>query len=102
MPMCTAGQTGLDFMFNFEFIKAVLCTYSSPSGGVFVVGTLVFGAIGLSSFIRTGSPIIPLGLLMLGGGAILGTVGGVFTTIATVLFLVAAGGVFAYVYYRWG
>lgn len=102
MALCPSGQTGLDLMFQFEFIKAVTCTFAVPAGGVLVVGTIVFGAIALSSFIRTGSPIIPLGLLMLTGGAVMSTVAGVATTIATVTFLLVSAGAFAYLYYRWG
>lgn len=89
-------------MYDFEFIQAVTCTFAGPAGGVLVVGTIVFGAIAMSSFIRTGSPIIPLGLLMLTGGAVMSAVAGVATTVATVTFLLVSAGAFAYVYYRWG
>jgi len=87
------------YLTDFEFIKAFTCTFAN-SVGLLVAGTLVYGGIGLFTYVRTGSIIVPFVLLVLVGGAVLSQVAGVFTTAATLLFLLTGAGVITYLYAR--
>lgn len=95
--MCDPSMTGFEYLLNFEFIKALTCTYANPIGFL-VVGLLVYGGISLSIYIRTGSIIIPFVLLLLTGGVVMQQVAGVAVAIATLVALGAGAGVVTYVY----
>lgn len=101
MSVCPASPDTFSLLTEFEFIKAVLCTYSVPVGGIYVVGLFVFGAIGLYLFIRQDSVILPLGVVMMGGGSILSVVEGPVIAIAAILILVVPAGYVALVYNRY-
>lgn len=96
---CSAGKSGPEYLVDFQFIEAITCTYADPAG-MLVLGMVVYGAIGLSVYIRTGSPVIPAILLFLTGGAVIPFLAAPATAAATVLVLCAGGGVVAYLYYR--
>lgn len=97
---CSADKSGPEYLTDFQFIEAVTCTYADPVG-MLVLGMVVYSAIGLSIYIRTGSAIIPTILLFLTGGAVMAQVAAPFTAAATILVLVAGGGVVAYLYHRY-
>ncbi len=97
--MVCNGSSGIDYLLDFEFIKAVTCPYADAAG-LTVVGLIVFGAIASSIYIRTGSMMLPFGLVMLTGGAVMGAVAGPAVAFATVLVLATGGGVMAYLYAR--
>jgi hypothetical protein len=98
MAVCD-GTPGWEHLVNFEFIKALTCTYGDAMG-MLPFGLLVFGAIELSLYIRTGSVIMPFVVLLLTGGALMGMVAGVATAIATVLVLCAGAGVMTLLYVK--
>lgn len=100
MAVCDGFTSGPDAVANFEFIQAVTCTYAVPAGFL-MVGLLVFGAVAGSIYIRTGSVIIPFGLVLLTGGAILTTVAAPAIAFVVITFFLVGGGVVAYAYYRW-
>lgn len=100
MSMCDPAKDFGDYLVNFEFIKAPTCTYSDPAG-LLVVGLLVFGAIALTSYIETGTVIIPFVLLLTTGGAVLTMVAAPGIGIATILLLVTGAGAMTYLYYRY-
>lgn len=100
MQMCTEGKDGVDYITDFEFMAAVGCPYFDVAG-LLVVGTLVYGAIAGSIYIRTGSVIIPFGLLFLTGGVVMAQVASVAVGLATAVVLLVGGGVVAYVYYQY-
>ncbi len=99
MAVCSASTTGFEYLLQFEFIKAVTCTYANAAG-LLVTGLLVYGSISLSIYIRTGSVIIPFVLLLLTGGAVMSQVAGVATAVATLVLLATGAGTLTYLYYR--
>lgn len=97
---CEAGVGFNDHLTNFEFIKAVTCLYADTAG-FFVVGMLVYGAVGLSIYIRTGSVMIPAILLLLTGGAIIPQIASPGVALAAIIVMASGAGVFAFLYYRY-
>lgn len=95
------GGAGHELITEFEFIRAFTCTYADVVG-LLVLGMIVYGAVSLSIYIRTGSVIIPLVLLMTTGGATVAAMSPPAVTAATLLVLFGGGGAIAYLYYRYG
>lgn len=95
--VCDPNISGFTYLLDFEFIKALTCTYANVAGFL-VVGLLTYGAISLSIYIRTGSVIIPFVLLLTTGGAVMTQIASVGTAIATILLLVTGAGVITYLY----
>lgn len=100
MQMCPGG-TLESYVYEFEFVKAFFCPAASSVGGPEVLFTFIFGAIGLSIYVRTGSAAMPTILVLLTGGAILSTVAAPALSIAALLILVVAAGSMTYVYWRY-
>ncbi len=98
--MCDPAMSGADYLTNWEFMKAVTCTYANAAGYL-VTGLLVYGAVSLSIYIRTGSVIIPFVLLLTTGGAVMQVVAGPATAIATILLLCVGAGSITLLYYRY-
>lgn len=95
--MCSAGMKGYEYLTQFEFIKAFACTFAN-SMGLYVFGTLVYGGIAISIYIRTGSAMIPLVLLLLTGGVVMSQVAAPAVGVATILLLVMGAGVLTILY----
>ena len=95
--MCDASQSFADYLTNWEFVKAFTCQYANTTGFV-VLGLIVYGAISSSIYIRTGSFIIPFGLLLMAGGAALSQMASVAIPVAVLLILVVPAAVMAYLY----
>lgn len=100
MAVCQSGTTFAEYLRSFEFIKAFTCSYFDAAG-VLTVGLMVYGAIALSIYIRTGSIIIPVVLLLLTGGAVMTQIAGVGIAIATVALLTTGAGVTTYLYHAY-
>lgn len=98
--MCDASKDFGDYMTEFQFIKAPVCTFADPAGFL-VVGLLVWGAISLSIYIRTDSVMIPTVLLLLTGGAVMSQLAAPATAVAGILILCSGAGIFTYLYYRY-
>lgn len=98
-PYCDTSMSGVDYVRDYAFLKAFACTYASVAG-LAVVGLFVYGAVSLSIYIRTGSTLIPMVLLLLTGGAVLPAVASPGVGIATVMLLTTGAGAFAVLYYR--
>jgi len=98
--MCDPAVGGLELLLDFEFISAFTCTYANVVG-FFVLATVVYGAVSLSIYIRTGSVIIPFVLLLTTGGATMSQIGGPGQTIATIVLLVTGAGAMTYLYYAY-
>lgn len=98
--VCGASKSGFEYLLEFEFIKAGICTYAD-SAGVLVVGALVYGAISMRIYIRTGSFVIPFVLLLTTGGAVMTQVAPIGTGIAMLLLLTVAAGTITFLYYRY-
>lgn len=99
MAVCDGSTTGTEYLLDFEFIKAVTCTYADPLG-LLVFGLLVYGAIALSIYIRTDSITIPVILLFLVGGAVTPQLAGPAAGIATIAVLVTGAGALTLVYLK--
>lgn len=95
---CSKGYGFQDYLFEFRFIDAFSCFASDMVGGFVVIATLVFGAIALSMYIRTGSLVLPGILTLLTGGVVLSTVGAPALSIATIGILVLGAAAIAYAY----
>lgn len=98
--VCDPSVAGQDYLTQFEFIKAFTCTYASAAGFL-VTGLLVYGAISLSIYIRTGSVAIPAILVLLTGGVVVVQLAAPAVAVATILVLVAGAGVLTYLYYSY-
>jgi hypothetical protein len=73
---------------NREFIQAFSCVYADASGGLIVVGTLVWFCISAMSYIRTGGSFgMPVVFTLIFGGAVLGQVTTPVLGMAAVLVL---------------
>jgi len=97
---CDTSMAGIDYVRDFAFLKAIACTYASIAG-LAVVGLFVYGAVSLSIYIRTGSTLIPMVLLLLTGGAVLPAVASPGVSIAVVMLLTTGAGAFAVLYYKY-
>lgn len=90
---CPSGPYRTDAAFeaigSLDLWEAGFCTYGVPMGEM-VVGLLFYGAVGLTLFIRTGSPMIPFVLVLILGGTILAQMASVVSSFAAVLVLLAA------------
>lgn len=94
------GGTLESYLFEFEFVKAFFCPAAESVGGPEVLFTFIFGAIGLSIFVRTGSAALPAILVLLTGGAVLSTLAAPALGMATLLILVIGAGSITYAYWR--
>lgn len=86
-----------EYLQDFEFIKAMTCTYANAAGFL-VTGLLVYGGISLAIYIRTDSLVIPFVLLLTTGGAVMAQIASVGTAVATIVLLTVGAGVMTYVY----
>lgn len=98
--LCDPAMGGTDYLLNFEFIKAISCTYANAAG-LLVTGLMVYGAISLAIYIRTDSVTIPAVLVLLTGGAVLSQVAAPAMAVATVLVLTTGAGTITILYYRY-
>jgi hypothetical protein len=96
---CT-GKAPTAHLLDFEFVKAIACTYGN-SAGILVVGLLVYGGIAGSIFIRTGDIRIPVVLTLLTGGAILPQVAAPGVAIVGIALLLAGAASITLLYYRY-
>jgi len=94
------GKAPLEHLYDFEFVKAVGCTYAD-STSILIVGLIVYGAITLSIFLRTGDIRIPVVLTLLTGGAILPQVAAPGIAIVGIGLLLTGAGVITLLYYRY-
>lgn len=98
--MCDAGTSFADYLGNWEFVKAVTCQYGNTVGFT-TVGLIVWGAVASSIYIRTDSMIIPFGLFLMIGGAVLSQMASVAIPVAALLVLVLPAAVTTYLYIRY-
>lgn len=64
-----------------------------------VLGTFIFGAFALASFIRSDSPIIPLGFVMLTGASVIPLIAPIGVQAAILLVLLAGAGIMTLAWY---
>jgi hypothetical protein len=98
--LCAAGKSGPEYLTDFQFVKAISCTYAD-SAGLLVVGMLVYGGVSISIFARTGDIRIPAVLLLLTGGAVTSQIAAPGLTIAGLIVLLVGAGVLTLLYYRY-
>lgn len=93
--MSCSGATGFseaatamsDALAAESFVQAFTCLYANATGGLVVMGTMLWFAIVTMSFVRTGSFAMPLVFTLVLGGAALAQVAGPVLGIASVLVL---------------
>ena len=76
-------------MENFDLWEATFCAYGSPLGEL-TVGTVVYSAVGLNIFLRTGSIMIPFVLALVLGGTILAQMFAIINAFVGLLILFGA------------
>lgn len=64
-----------------------------------VIATLIFGSLAIASFIRSDSPIIPLGFIMLTGASVLPILAPIGGTIALFVIIAAGAGFITLAWY---
>jgi len=95
-----SGRPGYEHLKDFEFIKAVTCTYGNELGlAVFLM--IVYGGIILSIYTVTDDVRIPAVLTLITGGAALPQVAAPGVAIATIVLLFSGAGVITLLYYRY-
>lgn len=98
--VCDPNKNMVDYISNFEFIKAFSCPYFTTAG-MLVTGVFVYGAISSVIYLRTDSVMIPFVLLLLTGGAVTTQLAGPAMAIATVLLLTVGAGSLTVLYRRY-
>lgn len=100
MQMCTAGKPGYEYLYDFEFVKGITCTYADAAS-LLVVGLMVWGAISMSLYLTTGDVRIPVVLLLLTGGAIVPQLAAPGLQLAVIALLVTAASLTTVLYYKY-
>lgn len=98
--MCPTNQAGHEYLTDFEFVKAITCTYANEAGFL-VVGLLFYGGILTAIYATTDDIRIPSVLILLTGGAILSQIAAPGLTIAAIMLLLVGAGVITILYYRY-
>jgi len=101
--MCGQGygfEAFPEYIRNWQFVKAFTCQYANVTGFT-VLGLVVWGAVSSYTFVRTGSFLLPFGLLLMIGGAALSQMASVALPIAVILILVVPSAATAYLYLRY-
>ena len=68
--MCDANKDFAEYLLDWEFVEAISCQYAGVIGFP-VFAMLVWAAVGGAIYIRTDSFLIPFGLLLFTGGAVI-------------------------------
>jgi len=91
---CEYGQDMASYLQEWRFVDAFTCQFEPI--GIAVAGLLFVASIWIPLYLRSHSPVIPLVLLLLVGGAFISAIAGIWTAIgAIVLLTVGAGGIVA-------
>lgn len=99
--MCDPSRDFASRLLNWDFVEAFTCQYADVTGFL-VLGLMVWTAVASAIYIRTDSFIIPFGLLMMTGGAILAQMAQVAIAPAVLLILIVPAAFTAYLYWRYG
>lgn len=99
LQTCEYGQDMAQYLEEFRFVEAFQCQFTQI--GVAVAGLMLMSAVFVPLFIRSRSPVIPVVLLLLVGGAFIQTIAGVYVTIATITLLAVGGGAFTLLYAKY-
>lgn len=97
--MCD-GSSMREYLQAFEFAKAFTCQYADTTGFL-VLGLFVYGAIASSIYIRQDSLIIPFGMLLMLGGAVLSQMASLAIPVAVIVILVVPSAIVAVLYVRY-
>jgi len=97
--LCGGSRPGHERLLDFEFFEAFACTYTQAVG-LFQVGLLLYGAIGLAYYIRTGSPVLPMIVILVTGGVTATVIATPGVAVFTIALLGAGAGSITWAYYR--
>lgn len=92
MSMCDSSMTFADYIRDFAFVKAGVCPYANEVGFA-LLGLVVWAAVGISLFIRTGSFALPAIVTVLIGAAVLAQIAAPGMAFVTVLLLGMIGAI---------
>lgn len=99
LQACEYGTDMASYLEEFRFVDAFQCAFSGI--GIPVAGLLLMAAIFVPLFVRTRSPVIPLVLLVLTGGAFVSTIAPVWTSIGAIVLLTVGAGAVVLIYARY-
>lgn len=99
LQACEYGQDMASYLEEFRFVDAFQCQFSTV--GIAVAGLMLMTAVWVPLFLRSRSPVIPVVLLLLTGGAFVSTIAGAYVTIATITLLVVGAGGIVLLYARY-
>ena len=92
MP-CPTGRFGPELfqeaMQSLNLWEAMFCSYGAPLGEL-IVGTVLYSAVAINIFARTGSLIIPFILALILGGTILAQMYAVISAFVGIIVLIVA------------
>ena len=94
------GTPGYELLTDFEFIKAITCTYGN-SMGMAVFSMFVYGGIMLAIYATTDDVRIPAVLTFITGGVAIPQVAAPGIALATIVVLFSGAGVLTLLYYKY-
>lgn len=97
--MCPNGGDMVEYFRDFQFVKGIVCQYADPMG-LLVIGLIMWGGIGLSLYMRTGSALIPFVVTLAIGGAVLSQMASIGVAFVTILVLGVGAGSIMVIYRR--
>lgn len=100
LQMCESGMTFADYLHQFDFVPAVVCSYSNRLT-LPLLAMMVYAGVAVPIYLRTDSILIPFVLLLLTGGATVGQMAGPAAGLAAVVLLLVGSGTFTYLYYEY-
>lgn len=97
LQSCEYGQDMAEYITDgFRIADAFRCQFSGV--GLEIAGFILMAAIFVPLYIRSRSPVIPLVLMLLVGGAFVSAIAGPWTAIAALVLLVVGAGGVTYLY----
>lgn len=96
---CESGPAFEKYWRRFDFMEAIACEYTAQLP-LTAVALIVFGAVAMVAYVRTGSIVIPVGYVFLTGGVVLPLIAPVGLAFAGLFVLLVGGGVMAFLYWR--
>jgi len=94
------GKTVGEHLMDWEFVEAIVSAYAGVLGFA-PFALLVWAAVGGAIYIRTDSFLIPFGLLLFTGGAVLSQMASLALPAAVIITLVVPAAVVTALYIRW-
>lgn len=96
---CVGYDTARRAITSGEFWEGMKCVFTGGDPALeLALASLIFGGLGFATFVKTGSPVMPVVLAIMFAGVIFGTLPAQFANFGIVVLLLAlgVGGVYLY------